>query len=722
MQTHGDSPVRRFFRHFTATLAVIAVFSTSCGVGLVQTLSVARASTPVDHFAFDNGFAAGSPKVAGMPFSVTIRAFDNLGNILTDFDGQVTLSDLTGSISPALTTTFTNGVWTGNITITKSATIDNITLYHSTYSTVSTDFTVLPDSRYTSLALVSGNNQSGQVSSTLPNAFVVRTIDLYGNPIPNVNITFLIAAYPAGATGLQLSTNSGTTDLSGQASTQLTFGQKVGTYIVSVRVNSSSGQELTLFANATPAPINTIKIAPLISVIPKGATQIFTIQAFDEFDNPITGVAPTWSVERGGGIIDSASGSFTAGDISGTFSNTVQAIVDGVGSTATVTIINETSGVIEGNQEGNGSNGTGLSSGGLASPSPGVSPAAASPTTAAGSSDSEEEGDGSGLTGSNASGSSGGAGTEGSGEEKTAEELAYELALGKLDRVYIVPNAVTVTAGSKQLITAQAFDQYNNAVTNVSYQWSMEGDIGNLSFTTAYATELTAATTPSNGTLKILVKQGDIQKTAEVPVSIKPQIGGRLVFDEISSPQKTNTPFVVTITARDFADNIIANFQGSAAISDSTGSITPTTASAFSSGIWHGEVKLQYGDENAIITAIGGGMSGTSNAFKVEGDSASFLRNISGALSQIMDTITGASGGIGRPESNFIRTIAAAFAAGLGLLGSAIGIGIMVGRGLEAIGRNPMAKSKVAINMYLSLGAGIVIAVLAIVAAIVILS
>jgi F0F1-type ATP synthase membrane subunit c/vacuolar-type H+-ATPase subunit K len=40
------------------------------------------------------------------------------------------------------------------------------------------------------------------------------------------------------------------------------------------------------------------------------------------------------------------------------------------------------------------------------------------------------------------------------------------------------------------------------------------------------------------------------------------------------------------------------------------------------------------------------------------------------------------------------KYIAAGLAAGIGILGACIGGGIMVSRGLEALGRNPFAKSK----------------------------
>ena len=715
----------RFARFIhTALLGSIcfSVLAFGFSVNGLQAIRKASAETPPDHFAIDNGFALGSAKTAGVPFQITIRAFDELGNILTDFSGTVNLSDLTHTITPSATPAFTNGTWTGDVTITKATLVDTISLYYTSISTTSHTFSIISDPRFTSLALVSGNNQSGQVAQDLAQSIVVKAIDLYGNPLPNVNVMFLIAAYPPGSSGQSLGSGGGTTGVDGLVNTTMTLGKKVGTYLITARINAPNSQDLTIFANATAGDASYVKIDPLLTIVPKGASQQFNLVAYDQYDNPVLNAKPTWSVVNHGGTIDSASGIFTAGSVSGNFANTVRGVVAGIGGStdiggsASVTVINETSGSGEGNLPGDGINGTGGTPGALPSPSPSPSPSESpSPTPTPSPVPSPSP-----TADTTGTGAGSGTGTS----NLTPDQTAYQKALGVLDRVYIVPNSLSIQAGSKQLITAQAFDKFNNAVTNVSYQWSTSADVGSLSFSTAYATELTAAAKPGNGTITVNVTQDGNTVTASIPVAIKPQIGGRLVFDEISSPQKVNNNFVVTITAKDFQDNIIADFAGSASLSDTTGSITPGIATPFNSGIWRGEVRLLYAGDSVAITSVGNGMSGSSNAFKVEGESQKgLLRTVSGALSQIMSTLsgTGASSGKGTPETTFIRTIAAAVASGLGLLGAAIGAGMFIARGLEAIGRNPMAKGKISITMYISIIASLGVGILALFAAVVIL-
>lgn len=52
-------------------------------------------------------------------------------------------------------------------------------------------------------------------------------------------------------------------------------------------------------------------------------------------------------------------------------------------------------------------------------------------------------------------------------------------------------------------------------------------------------------------------------------------------------------------------------------------------------------------------------------------------------------------------DAETAKMIGAALAIGVGALGPAIGLGILAGKGLEAIGRNPEAEGKIQTNMIL---------------------
>jgi FlaG/FlaF family flagellin (archaellin) len=96
-----------------------------------------------DHFEFDT---ISSPQTSGVPFSITIRAMDQYGNPFTGYSGANTLTLSGGEISPAVTSGFLYGVWTGEVTVTGLATAASITTvahFNSSKMGISDTFTVV---------------------------------------------------------------------------------------------------------------------------------------------------------------------------------------------------------------------------------------------------------------------------------------------------------------------------------------------------------------------------------------------------------------------------------------------------------------------------------------------------------------------------------------------------------------------------------------------------
>jgi len=71
-------------------------------------------------------------------------------------------------------------------------------------------------------------------------------------------------------------------------------------------------------------------------------------------------------------------------------------------------------------------------------------------------------------------------------------------------------------------------------------------------------------------------------------------------------------------------------------------------------------------------------------------------------------------------ETESAKLIAMAIAAGLGVLGPGIGIGLIGGKAMEAIGRNPEASGKVVSNMILAIVFAEALGILALVVAFII--
>jgi hypothetical protein len=92
----------------------------------------------LDHFAFDSI----GPQTAGVAFTIKIIAVDAAGNVVTSYSGSNTLTDTTVTITPTATGSFTAGVWTGSVIITKAQTDVTITTNGGGKTGTSNSFTV----------------------------------------------------------------------------------------------------------------------------------------------------------------------------------------------------------------------------------------------------------------------------------------------------------------------------------------------------------------------------------------------------------------------------------------------------------------------------------------------------------------------------------------------------------------------------------------------------
>lgn len=100
----------------------------------------------LDHFAFEQ---ISSPVNAGVPFTVTIRAETNSGQVVGNFNGSVHLAASTGSgtVVPDQVGPFVSGIWTGSVTLTKASSNVSITASDDAqppHTGVSNLITVLP--------------------------------------------------------------------------------------------------------------------------------------------------------------------------------------------------------------------------------------------------------------------------------------------------------------------------------------------------------------------------------------------------------------------------------------------------------------------------------------------------------------------------------------------------------------------------------------------------
>lgn len=278
-----------------------------------------------------------SPQIAGSQFLTTITATDQYDNVITNFSKQVTLTDSTSSISPSQTGAFVNGTWTGSVTVTQTASADKILATYGSVQTESNSFEVKAGNQQVFLTVANGTNQTGPAGGALDNPFVVKAVDLYGNPMTDIPIRYSIDSMPNDATGAQMSPQTITTDNEGLARSTLTLGNKSGTYVVTAGIDGRSSVGVTFYASAGSAVATSVKISPASTVLLANSSQQFSAEIFDSYGNKITNQTPVWTVVAGGGTI-TQDGLFTAGTATKVFTNTIQASVGGATGYATVTV------------------------------------------------------------------------------------------------------------------------------------------------------------------------------------------------------------------------------------------------------------------------------------------------------------------------------------------------------------------------------------------------
>ena len=251
-----------------------------------------------------------------------------------------------------MTGNFINGSWSGSVNITQTTTADNLIFINGSVQTQSNGFEVKAGEQQVFLTIVDGSNQKSSVGAKLDMPLVVRAIDLYGNPMSGVLIDFTMAAVPAEVSGAAMDPAKVETDSEGLARSELTLGNKVGSYIVTASIAGRSSVGINFYESSEPSSVSSVKVTPSTTTILTNSSQLFSYQAFDNYGNEVVGVTPEWSVVAGGGSINKE-GLFTAGSTTRVFKDTVAATINGVVGFASV-IVTTLPGITGDNRDGAG--------------------------------------------------------------------------------------------------------------------------------------------------------------------------------------------------------------------------------------------------------------------------------------------------------------------------------------------------------------------------------
>ena len=117
-----------------------------------------------------------------------------------------------------------------------------------------------------------------------------------------------------------------------------TAGAVTGTFTNTIRATSGAiSGYATAIVVSDPSVLVTITVTPNPVIVAVSGTQQFVATGRNA-EGDVIAIAPTWSVVAGGGAI-SGSGNFTAGEVTGAFTNTIRATSGAISGYATVTVV-----------------------------------------------------------------------------------------------------------------------------------------------------------------------------------------------------------------------------------------------------------------------------------------------------------------------------------------------------------------------------------------------
>jgi hypothetical protein len=188
-------------------------------------------------------------------------------------------------------------------------------------------------------------------------------------------------------------------------------------------------------------------------------------------------------------------------------------------------------------------------------------------------------------------------------------EVVTELP-GALHRIDVSPAAVTLGFGDQQQFTAQGYDVNDVPVVCADYTWDVVNGGGTIDSDGLF----TAGTTPGTFLDTVTASDQGITGTATVVVAETPV--DHFAFDPLGD-QVAGVPFTIAITAVDDGGLPVTSYDGTATLTDTTGTIAPAATGPFVAGVWSEQVTINQAATGVVITAEDVGILGSSNPFTV---------------------------------------------------------------------------------------------------------
>ena len=516
------------------------------------------------------------PQTRGNPFLITIKVVDSFGNVNQSFSGIGFNADLTssaGTVTPSTVGPFTNGVWSGNITL----------------DTASNTMTITASDP--GLTVGNGTSNTFTVSDPDPASFLFDSIpdQSIGSPfqitVKAVDGSGRIVASWSGNVKLFVSTSGGTVTPN---IINLTNGIWTGNITLSnadsgvkLYANYYYGEYIYNSANATVdagdtrlTPVRNYGTNTLVNASDFDAVDALALISFAATEKHAENIVSNGVYDNGEYIYDDVDGDnlVSVGDKRLTY----------VGNYRYGTVV----------QSGDSDIGTALISFGATE-----------------------------LHTDHVV-------TNTTYDSLYGESNIFAVSTSAVDHFEFAVVPSPQTAGVPFTVTIYAKDSSGRTVTSFNEQVTLSsspamGVSTNPSpvvFVNGVWTGSVTLNTPSTA-VKLIASYGSA--TGESNTFALQGTLNHFSFSYIPSPQKVGQAFYVEITARDGNENIVTNFLGNVNLTlNPSGPVSPSTVGPFVNGKWSGyiTVNASFSSVQVIATDAGGsGMTGASNAFSVLG-------------------------------------------------------------------------------------------------------
>lgn len=278
-----------------------------------------------------------------LPDSVKVQVLDALGSTLSNYPVTFTATQgggkVNGSTNPQTVNTDANGIAKVQWSLGPTAGTNNNKLQSaSTFNSQQLDGSPIEFGASAgvgsaaNLVEISGNNQSGLVTTTLANPFVVKITDGSGNVVTDWPVKFTVTQGGGNLAG-QTTVNKNT-DSNGEASVTLTLGGDAGTQNNVVEASSENSDPLNnspILFKATGEVPALVKVSgdSLSGLIQNPLAEPFVVKLTDGANQPVPNWSVTFTVTAGGGNFGGQANVTKTTDASGQASATLT-----LGSTA----------------------------------------------------------------------------------------------------------------------------------------------------------------------------------------------------------------------------------------------------------------------------------------------------------------------------------------------------------------------------------------------------